>query len=91
MSRFESWATLYRHVESEAKGRLKQHSSAIDQQVLIFIGLLPRHIIAGTRVAIPCSSPSTRDGQTLKLSRIGIFQNQKFRKLCSAVTKAVVI
>ncbi len=43
------------------------------------VGLLPRHSIAGTRVAIRCSSPSTRDGQTLKISRIGIFQNYKFR------------
>ncbi len=33
---------------------------------------LPLHSIACTRVVIRCLSPSTRDGQTLKLSRIGL-------------------
>ncbi len=79
------WASRWQvsHVESDAKKRQKQHRSAIDPRVLIFIGkpaASSQHplSIASTRVAIRCSSPSTRDGQTLKLSRIGIFQNHKF-------------
>jgi hypothetical protein len=83
------WARCWQasHVESEAKKRPKQHCSAIDPHVLIFIGEPAassqhhRH----TRCDSLFSSPSTRDGQTLKLSRIGIFQKHKFRKLSGEV------
>jgi hypothetical protein len=76
------------HVESEAKRRLKQHRSAIDPRVLIFMvepAVSSQHHQHTRCDSLFVSIDQWPDIEDLKLSRIGKFQNHKFRKLCGAV------